>query len=140
MIQVSKYVYRGFPGVHVSSLEAFAREGGKRALDLETGTADRLHHYDYEERTYGVAIVRVPLSNYFPASRAQAKQIAGLLKQEVTTLVFCFSNVDRTGEAILFHRVLNEGVDFETAWAEMVRMGMHWWFTWWKPFLKWACK
>lgn len=144
-MRVSAYIYRWFPFGQIKSFDQLESYGIARVLDLETGAADIFHEtvYEQQKKKGGCYVMSWPLSNIFPMTRSEARNILVILesvrKLKLNTLVRCYSHVDRTGEVCILVRMKFEGWSFDRAYEEFVSHGRHWWFFWWKPFLRRAC-
>lgn len=121
-------------------------------ISLQTGFSEELfddwyeNYKDFDRIAQAVprhTWYEIPCSNFFPPSEAQVKRFLSIVDHErskqKTVLFHCFSGVDRTGFMAAVWRMQRQGYSFERAYSEWVAAGRHWWFFWWKPFLKkWA--
>jgi protein tyrosine/serine phosphatase len=57
--------------------------------------------------------------------------IATNKRSGISTLVHCLHGVDRTGIVCAAYRIVYQGWPVEQAWAEAVKMGLHWYVYWW---------
>jgi protein tyrosine/serine phosphatase len=135
MKQVAENLFRG---PRPSCFDWLDLAGVTRVIDLQSGTEDFFTESSYEiqdPKDFGIERFCLKWSNFFPPTKDQADTVMKLLNSGKKTYVHCHSGVDRTGAAILIYRV-RMGSSFDDAYDEFVREGRHWWFFWWKPFLR----
>lgn len=120
-------------------------------ISLETGFGrfwDGLSGREFNEQQlwengWHRAYISHPLSNFTPPTRSETELIIGDIKRGLEigpVFLHCYSGVDRTGWICAAWRVLEEGKDAESAWAEAKLMGMHHWYFWWKSAFMEAMK
>jgi protein tyrosine phosphatase len=102
--------------------------------------------YEWERRSgryQNIIFLSFKWSNFCPPTRSQIKEFiraCGVHKDGEKTYIHCHSGVDRTGVASMAIRIFHQAWAFDRAYAEFVREGRHFWFIWWKPFLRRAFK
>ena len=117
--------------------------GVKTIISLETDFGafwDSLVSFRFDEGAcwqdwWKKTFIRHPLSNFLPPTRFETMQILDDINRSLLNggvFVHCYSGVDRTGWIIAAYRVIEEEMHPEDAWAEAVKMGMHFRYFWWK--------
>lgn len=86
----------------------------------------------------------IPLSNILPPSPSRLWLVLQVIKLhwaewEGKVYVHCYAGVDRTGMAIAYYRVAQNGIPPEQAWNDACTYGMHRRYRWWKPAFLRAC-
>lgn len=142
MIKVDEHLWRGPRPPSLGYLEG---EGFKRVVSLQSGFEDAFTESVYEgqktiAKTYGIEFVDLHWSNFFPPTKKQLRDLVEYISHTKKTYIHCHSGVDRTGAACMSYRIWTQNWTFEAAHREWVNLGRHWWFFWWKHFLKRAMK
>lgn len=126
-------------GPRPKSFKQLQEMGITRVINLQSGFEDATTESVYEHEKpsdFGITVCKFHWSNFFPPSRAQIIAALAEIDWNGKTYVHCHSGVDRTGVFCMAVRVWWGRQPFDYAYSEWVYLGRHWWFAWWKPFLK----
>lgn len=139
--RVTDLIWRGPRPRTKDDLRWLKSNGIERVICLQSGMRDRFadDYYESPDAMQDVQIDRENLywSNIFPPTDYQINEFLNILMGiDMKTYVHCHSGVDRTGYAIACYRMHIEKWPFEKAYWEWVRLGRHWWFDWWKIYMK----
>lgn len=143
MKQVGVYLWRGPRPKDIMNL---VHDGFERIIVLQSGAENKFTDSLYEAQLrcklsddayYSqIEVIYIPCSNIFPPHRVAIQYCINMLSENCKTYLHCHSGVDRTGVMVMAFRIVYQLWDFKKAHQEWVDEGRHWWFFWWKPFLK----
>lgn len=139
MIQVSENLWRG---PRPENLEDLQKQGFERIISLESGVYEFFHQDTLETeeqrpKDFGMISYLVPMSDITAPSREDVFRVINLiLFTKKKTYLHCKSGVDRTGFVCAAFRMQTQGWTYDAAYAEWVNLGRHWWYDWWKLWLK----
>jgi len=141
MAQVHPYLFRGPRPTDLKALQAL---GFKRVISLQSGVEDKYTDSLIEEQSkrpqdFGIEYHFIKCRNWLPPRDDQVSYVMSILAgwdADVKTYIHCHSGVDRTGFMCAVYRMQIQGWSFVRAYDEWKKEGRHWWFFWWKPFLK----
>lgn len=136
MIQVTESLWRGPRPYDLADLQS---QGFKSILSVEQGWFEAFHDDPYEHEKpidFGMILSRIRCSDIVPPSEDQVLGALRIMDSPNKTYIHCLTGVDRTGFMCAAYRMRKENWSFNSAYAEWVNLGRHWWFDWWKYALK----
>ena len=138
MTRVDDNLWRGPRPKDLRELQA---QGFVKVISLQSGFSDRytdslLEAQRAQPQSFGITYVTIPCRNWLPPTDSQVRTTMLNIRGAGKTYLHCHSGVDRTGFMCAVYRIQIQGWSFENAYREWKAEGRHWWFFWWKPFLR----
>lgn len=138
--RVNEKLFRGSQPDGPQFVDLLKTNGIDTVIDLEGSFWERFSRESEAEinnafkNRYRIYVV--PLSAFFPPSRAQVRHILNIISFEKCTFIHCAKGEDRTGAISACSRVRFEDWSPDRAIEEMWEKGFHWWYAYWIPFLR----
>ena len=136
MIHVANNLWRGPRPNPKDLLDA----GINKIISLESGIYELAHDDRYENwypTDYGVEFYDIGCSDFLPPEPEKVLKVMDIIMGSSQKIyIHCLAGKDRTGFMCAVYRMKLCGWSYEQAIDEMDRLGFHWWYFWWKPFLK----
>jgi protein-tyrosine phosphatase len=142
MIYVANNLWRGPRPKDLKDLQAL---GFQRIISLESGVYEVFHQDTLETEEqhpadYGLESFYIPMNDLFAPEKDQVTYALWLIMGEPPTnkktYLHCLTGVDRTGYVCAVYRMKVQKWTYESAYAEWVNLGRHWWYDWWKYWMR----